>query len=699
MVCGVVLVWFRPYLKAARLIGSAFFLIGISFLLYENRSDQFSILFPESYRILSWTTLYIGMACLLHGSYYFPRDNTAILRRSVMRYQVYPLAIIGAVITHWTGLKGLLFGFALLLIPQVWIRFRFRHALPKEQGRLERYILVGATLGITAMVAWSFLREHAPQSWDWTVRGSTAALVLMAYLLTIGRFRLLGIEITRSLQYSVVSFLWITALVVSFILLLDGLTRSDMNLLNVQFTRSNIEFHGDALSAEQQQRNHKLTLMIFSLGFGYIFLRIGRNGQRFLRKKFFRTSYDFMKTSGKLTDLWASRLSLTDLAQGLVENLARLMLLRRVGVMFFKDARTVASIEVYGFKGESWKPFYRAKGPQIARTLNLSSTELCVDYMSPEIREKLTQDGFQYIYPMNAKDVLVGCLMVGEKLSETTFKTEDFRFLSATANHAAVAVENAFLYERLARQERLEYEMDLARHIQVSSLPQTEPRIQGLTTSATSVPASEVGGDYYAYFPEASQDLTVIVADVSGKGTSAALYMSKMQGIFSSLHHPELGPRDLLLKVNPILFREMDRNAFVTAICARFDMARRRLCFARAGHLPLIAYRAASGSTHTHLPGGLGLAVEDRGLLGNLLKEETLDFQVGDVFLFITDGITETLDTNGRIYGEPRVLEILQRHAAEDANQIRDAILHELADYGYGQDQHDDQTIVVVKIG
>ena len=124
-----------------------------------------------------------------------------------------------------------------------------------------------------------------------------------------------------------------------------------------------------------------------------------------------------------------------------------------------------------------------------------------------------------------------------------------------------------------------------------------------------SVPAQEVGGDYFDYLDGNDGQLTVMIGDVSGKGTSAALYMSKLQGIVRSLHGFDLAPRQLFVRTNDLLGRDMERRSFVTVLGAFFDSPARTLTVARGGHLPLYQWVAATGAVRRWLPRGLGLGL------------------------------------------------------------------------------------------
>ena len=256
---------------------------------------------------------------------------------------------------------------------------------------------------------------------------------------------------------------------------------------------------------------------------------------------------------------------------------------------------------------------------------------------------------------------------------------------------------NAFLYEEHAEKERMRHELSIARRIQLSSLPSTTPEVPGLDIAGISIPAQEVGGDFYDYLGWNGKELMVVVGDVSGKGTSAALYMSKVQGILRSLYGFDMPPREGFIRANRLLCSDLERSSFVTALGARYVAEEKRFTLVRAGHLPLYHYRAAEGRVELVLTRGLGLGLNDAGVFAHELEAREVGFATGDVMLFITDGVTEARNAPGDEYGDARVSEALQARAGLTATAIRDALAGDIRAFGAGLEQHDDQTIVVVK--
>src|SRR5207237_7237456 len=144
------------------------------------------------------------------------------------------------------------------------------------------------------------------------------------------------------------------------------------------------------------------------------------------------------------------------------------------------------------------------------------------------------------------------------------------------------------LLSEQAEKQRLEEELRIARQIQMSLLPQGTLSLPGLRVSALCLPAAEVGGDYYDLLPLSPSSMGVLVADVSGKGTSAALYMAELKGLVLSLSRIHTSPRDRLIDANRIIAEHLDARSFITMTYAILDLRTRTMTYARAGHTPLI---------------------------------------------------------------------------------------------------------------
>jgi sigma-B regulation protein RsbU (phosphoserine phosphatase) len=247
--------------------------------------------------------------------------------------------------------------------------------------------------------------------------------------------------------------------------------------------------------------------------------------------------------------------------------------------------------------------------------------------------------------------------------------------------------------------QRLDDELRIARDIQKSLLPVEPPRLPGIDIADLCEPAREVGGDYYDFFALGPRQLGVLIADVSGKGTSAALYMAELKGLMLALSHTERSPRQLLIRVNKLLAAHLDNRSFITMTYAIVDLEAGTMTCARAGHTPLIV--VSGGESHVIVPEGMVLGLRLPGAeqrFERLLTEHTRRVAPGDVIVLYTDGITEAMDRAGELFGDAALARVLSSHQRLDAAGIRERVLREVRAFVGDAEPHDDMTMVVLKI-
>jgi serine phosphatase RsbU (regulator of sigma subunit) len=255
------------------------------------------------------------------------------------------------------------------------------------------------------------------------------------------------------------------------------------------------------------------------------------------------------------------------------------------------------------------------------------------------------------------------------------------------------------LLRQQGEKERLEEELRIARQIQMSLLPaQGAVSLAGLRIAAICLPAAEVGGDYYDLLPLSDTRMGILVADVSGKGTSAALYMAELKGLVLSLSRIYQSPAKLLSEANRILASTMDPRSFITMTYAVVDIAAHSMRYARAGHNPMIHLEAATGITKVLTPQGLGLGIERSDRFDEILEEADVTLTSGDIFLFFTDGLSEAMNGRSELFGERRLRDLIERSDGLETEDLKEAILSEIRSFVGEASQHDDMTMVILKV-
>jgi serine phosphatase RsbU (regulator of sigma subunit) len=299
----------------------------------------------------------------------------------------------------------------------------------------------------------------------------------------------------------------------------------------------------------------------------------------------------------------------------------------------------------------------------------------------------------------------IHALSVGtEKLREGNFSHEikvrsrdQLGELAEHFNVMARGIED--LLRQRADKERLEEELRIARQIQMSLLPpQGAVTLPGLRIAALCLPAAEVGGDYYDLLPLSETRLGVLIADVSGKGTSAALYMAELKGLVASLSRIYESPAKLLIEANTILGANMDSRSFVTMTYAIVDVGAQTMRYARAGHNPILQLQASTRRTRVLTPQGLGLGLDRGRRFEEILEEAEAPLAPGDIFLFFTDGLSEAMNGRSELFGERRLRDILEHSDTLTSEELKERILSEIRSFVGEAAQHDDMTLVVLKV-
>jgi phosphoserine phosphatase RsbU/P len=310
----------------------------------------------------------------------------------------------------------------------------------------------------------------------------------------------------------------------------------------------------------------------------------------------------------------------------------------------------------------------------------------------PDVRSELA-------IPMLVKDRVIGVVDL-ESPELEAFSKRDVEILTLLASQAAVAIENARLYEELrANEERLEKEVRFAQRVQMALLP-TEPpkRLKGVEIAASFAPAREVGGDFHDYLAPESNTLVVAVGDVSGKGVPAALYSAFAAELvrgrtFRRRYLPERStPASVLASINTILHQRQLEEYYCTLCYTIFDLKRRTMTMANSG-LPYPVKCSAEGCGQIELPG-----VPLGSFAGSTYDEMTFALQAGEVYVFCTDGVFEAMNSRSQEFTAARLVDVVKGARDLPAAKIVAAIFQAVAEWRGDTPPNDDMTAVAVKI-
>lgn len=292
--------------------------------------------------------------------------------------------------------------------------------------------------------------------------------------------------------------------------------------------------------------------------------------------------------------------------------------------------------------------------------------------------------------PLLVQDRALGVLEVFNKRGG--FKPADLELLEAIASTAAIAIENAQLYQVAVEKGRMEQELQLARVVQSSLLPRQVPQVVGWEFAAAWQPARAVSGDFYDFFA-APNALGVCIADVTDKGLPAALFMALTRSL---LRGADLAASTLAAgigRVNALLCVDSYNGMFVTMFYLVLRTATGTVTYVNAGHNPPLLYRHATHQLESLTRTGMVLGVDPEVVFA----QRTVQLEPGDVLLCYTDGITDALNQKGEVFGLARLENILLTHAAEPASALKHAIQHDLRHFTRHTAPFDDITFVIIK--
>ncbi len=297
--------------------------------------------------------------------------------------------------------------------------------------------------------------------------------------------------------------------------------------------------------------------------------------------------------------------------------------------------------------------------------------------------------------PLKVKDKVIGVAEVINRVDGKAFDRGDLELFSTFCRQVAMAIDNARMYKDRLEKQRMQQELESAKIIQQSFMPEVFPASseRNYDISARSVAATSVGGDFFDFIEFDAQSLGIAVGDVTGKGVPAALYMARVISDFRLHAHSTQDPSELVAVLNDILVDRSRRGMFVTFQYGILNAATGDFTYANAGHIPFIRINASAGTVDL-LEGGktipLGIAPDVA------VESDSVKLHSGDCVVSVTDGIIEAKAKDGALYSLERAMNVLAR-PSDSAEQKVEVLLQDVQEFSKDTQQHDDLTILVLR--
>jgi serine phosphatase RsbU (regulator of sigma subunit) len=296
--------------------------------------------------------------------------------------------------------------------------------------------------------------------------------------------------------------------------------------------------------------------------------------------------------------------------------------------------------------------------------------------------------------PLKRGAQVIGVMSVNRSKTAPAFTEDDVRLLSLFANQAAIAIENARLYQAAVEQARLERELDMARTLQAGLIPHELPHLPGWDLTAWWQPAREVSGDFYDLFPLArATRYGLLIADVSDKGMPAALVMTSTRAILRASATAARSPAQCITHANRLICADTANGMFITLCYAQLNPANGELIYVNAGHNPPLLYRKHKDQLSELTRTGMALGVDDK----SAFTQQTIKLRRGDFVLFYTDGVTEATNVEEHEFGVERLRRVVleQRHAS--TTEMLAALESAVSAFVGATPQSDDIAVVIVR--
>ena len=291
----------------------------------------------------------------------------------------------------------------------------------------------------------------------------------------------------------------------------------------------------------------------------------------------------------------------------------------------------------------------------------------------------------------------LGVLALANGPMGAPFSQADLVVFKSIAEQSAFALYNATIYSMANEKKRLDHDLEIARDIQRILLPSEAPAIDGFQISGINVPARQVSGDYFDYIQVDQDRLGVAIADVSGKGVPASLIMAICRSVLRAEAARNPSPADVLRKVNRQLYPDIKEDMFISMAYLILGHQQDGVTLARAGHDAPLWYKRQSQTVMPVKSPGMVVGIDSGSVFDRLTADFAVPLERNDCLVLYTDGVTETLNSEGDEFGVDRMMQSVRASANDSAQAIVKRIIEDVREFTGSVPQNDDMTLIAIR--
>lgn len=589
---------------------------------------------------------------------------------------------IGIAIRNLLGISPVIFLFAGIAL---FIRSYTKIKEPQLKKSL-KVIAVGFLIGAIGLIYYFFLFTLVYENFGMNPVFRLPTILVLAIPLSFGysifKYRILDTEfiVKKSLVFG-----FVTAILIGIYLLVLYIIDSLLS----QFLVSNRQLITISL----------IIIITFSFDF------VNKKVKDFVDKQFYRERYNYRQALLKFAEELPYIKNINEILSKIGKSIYDTIGIESINIWLNDKyyAQITETDETSKNRSEKLNEAFRELYENNSEPVSLYEVNVEELHIKPILKHTFKEEKIVLSVPVFLKNNLLGAINFGKKKSGKAYSDEDIDLLKTLASQSAIAFENARLQAEEVKRRKFEEELRIAQTIQEGLLPNKRNLVKGIEIDCFYKPAKIVGGDFYDLIKVDDDKILVVVADVSGKGIPAALYMSKVQAMIQIAAKIYKTPKEILIEVNKQIKNKIEKKSFVTVVMALFDLKTKTARICRAGHPPVI-YKSKNGTNIIWDKGiGIGLVREGNefneiGLFKENVLETEIKFNDDDYFMFYSDGLIEAMDTNNELFGTNRLLNIIDSNSYKDTKEMKERIISDVNKFRNGREQNDDITFVISKI-